>query len=221
MLHHGNCNISLQQTSARDTYNFSSCENGAFLIVEATVCCPFYYWSEIKVVRTKIVMQSAYTSAIERSIEMEWAWLRRFNALRCNWVMLLSCDCVLKFDWYCQLSGSGSNSLNSQKLPGHFSYGLGTRLEYCVAHTNHISPSLQLIPQLLCCMYLSLAIKRLWFYPGGWSLRIAATVWNTPTEITSHLCAKYLRIKSWVSKKLQSQLWSPKLRSSLAWHGAV
>jgi len=151
MLHHGNCNISLQQTSARDTYNFSSCENGAFLIVEATVCCPFYYWSEIKVVRTKIVMQSAYTSAIERSIEMEWAWLRRFNALRCNWVMLLSCDCVLKFDWYCQLSGSGSNSLNSQKLPGHFSYGLGTRLEYCVAHTNHISPSLQLIPQLLCC----------------------------------------------------------------------
>jgi len=28
MLRHGNCNISLQQTSARDTCNFSSCENG-------------------------------------------------------------------------------------------------------------------------------------------------------------------------------------------------
>ena len=84
LLRHGNCTISLRQTSARDTYNFSSCENGAFLLVEATVCCPFYYWSEIKVVRTKIVVQSAYTSAIERSIEMEWAWLRRFNALR-NW----------------------------------------------------------------------------------------------------------------------------------------
>ena len=68
MLRHGNCNSSLQQTSARDTYNFSSCENGAFLLVEATVCCPFYYWSEIEVVRTKIVMQSAYTSAIERSL---------------------------------------------------------------------------------------------------------------------------------------------------------
>jgi len=40
----------------------------------------------------------------------------------------LSCDYVLKFDWYCQLSGSRSNSLNSRKLPGHFSYGLGTML---------------------------------------------------------------------------------------------
>ena len=58
---------------------------------------------------------------------MEWAWLWRFNALR-NWALLLSCDYVLKFDWYCQLSGSGSNSLNSWKLPGHFSYGLGMRL---------------------------------------------------------------------------------------------
>ena len=60
-----------QQSSARDTYNFSSCENGAFLLVEATVCCRFYYRSEIEVVRTKIVMQSAYTSAIERSL-LNW-----------------------------------------------------------------------------------------------------------------------------------------------------
>ena len=120
-------NSSFQQSSACDTYNISSCENGAFLLMEATVCCRFYYWSEIKVVRTKIVVQSTYTSAIEWSIEMEWVWLRRFNAL-CNWVLLLSCDYILKFDWYCQLPGSGSNSLNSQKLPGHFSYGLGTRL---------------------------------------------------------------------------------------------
>ena len=56
-----------------------------------------------------------------------WAWLQQLNAWR-NLVLLLSCDNVLKFDWYYQLSGSGSNSLNSQKLPGHFSYGLGTRL---------------------------------------------------------------------------------------------
>ena len=128
MLRHGNCNTSLQQTSARDTYNFSSCENGAFLLVEATVCCPFYYWSEIEVVQTKIVMQSAHTSAIEWSL-LKW------NGHDCDgsmhytyWVLLLSCDYVLKFDWYCQLSGSRSNSLNSWKFPGRFSYGLGMRL---------------------------------------------------------------------------------------------
>ena len=32
----------IPQSSARDTYNFSSCENGAFLLVEATVCYQFY-----------------------------------------------------------------------------------------------------------------------------------------------------------------------------------
>ena len=60
--------------------------------------------------------------------------------------LLLSCD-ILKFDWYCQLSGSGNNSLNSpdpfsyglgmslnsRKLPGRFSYGLGTRLPHSQA----------------------------------------------------------------------------------------
>ena len=39
----------------------------------------------------------------------------------------------MKFDWYCQLSGSRSNSLNLQKLPGRFSYGLGTRLPHSQA----------------------------------------------------------------------------------------
>jgi len=68
---HCNCNISFQQSSVRDTYNFSSCENGAFLLVEATVCCRFYYWSEIEVVQTKIIVQSAYTSTIERSL-LKW-----------------------------------------------------------------------------------------------------------------------------------------------------
>jgi len=43
-----------------------------------------------------------------------------------------------------------------------------------------------------CYVVHSLAMKRLWFYPGCWSFRIAATMWNTLTEITSHLCAKYL-----------------------------
>ena len=63
-----------------------------------------------------------------------------FHSLH-NWVLLVSCDYVLKFDWYCQFSGSGSNSLN---LSGHFSYGLGTRLECwlsgCV-HTCQESPA--------------------------------------------------------------------------------
>jgi len=42
--------------------------------------------------------------------------------------LLLSRDYVLKFDWYYQLSGSGTNSLNSRNLPGHFSYDVGMRL---------------------------------------------------------------------------------------------
>ena len=123
MLRPGNCNISLQQTSARDTYNCSSCENGAFLLVEATVCCRFYYWSEIRFKQRS----SCKAPTLARYVRSLWAWLRRFNAL-CNWVLLLSCDYVLKFDWYCQLSGSGSNSMNSWKLPGCFSYSLGMRL---------------------------------------------------------------------------------------------
>ena len=53
------------------------------------------------------------------------------NALR-NWVLLLSYDYVLKFDWYCQLSGSRSNSLNSQKLPGRFSYRPGNEASLVV-----------------------------------------------------------------------------------------
>ena len=42
--------------------------------------------------------------------------------------LLLSCDSILKSDRYCQLFGSRSNSLNSCKFPGCFSYGLETRL---------------------------------------------------------------------------------------------
>ena len=57
-----------QLSSARGTYNFSSCENGTFLLVEATVCSQFYYWSEIKVVQTKIILQSTFTSTIEWSL---------------------------------------------------------------------------------------------------------------------------------------------------------
>jgi len=46
-----------------------------------------------------------------------------------------------------------------------------------------------------CYAVFSLAIKRLWLYHGCWWLRIAVKMWNTPTEVTSHLCVKYLRIQ--------------------------
>jgi len=42
------------------------------------------------------------------------------------------------FNWYCQLSGSRSNSLNLCKLQGHFSYGLGTRLQVWMPCISHI-----------------------------------------------------------------------------------
>jgi len=49
-----------------DTYNFSSYKNRAFLLMEATVCCRFYYWSEAEVDQTRIIEPSAYTSMIKR-----------------------------------------------------------------------------------------------------------------------------------------------------------
>ena len=71
----------------------------------------------------------------------------------CNWILLLSCDNVLKFDWCYQLSGSRSthSSLNSQKLPGCFSYSLGTRpggpyTASCMVRVDHLSiPTVTLI----------------------------------------------------------------------------
>jgi len=39
--------------------------------MEATVCCRFYYWSEIEVVRTNFIVQSTYTSAIEQLL-LKW-----------------------------------------------------------------------------------------------------------------------------------------------------
>ena len=109
---------------------FSSCENGAFLLVEAAVCCWFYYWSETEVIRTKSSCRVPTLAQSRNLFEMERAWLWWFHAWR-NWVLLLSCDNILKFDRYrqlSQLSSSRSNSLNLQKLPDCFSYGLGTRL---------------------------------------------------------------------------------------------
>jgi len=39
--------------------------------MEVTLCCQFYHWSEAEVVWTKIIVQSAYTSVIERSL-LKW-----------------------------------------------------------------------------------------------------------------------------------------------------
>ena len=51
------------QISACDTCHFSNCENGAFLLVEATICCRFYHESEAEVVPTKSLHQEiTYTS---------------------------------------------------------------------------------------------------------------------------------------------------------------
>ena len=114
-------------------------KNGAwehlFLLVEATVCCQFYYWNEVEVVRTTI-MQSTYTSVIKRyhywnGMVMTATWLSMHGAIG----FYFCHDNALKFDWCCQLSGSGSKSLNSQKLPRHFSCGLGARL--ILLHSVH------------------------------------------------------------------------------------
>jgi len=94
--------------------------------MEATVCCRFYYWSEIK---------SFEQRSSCKAPTLMWLLLK-WNGHDCDgsmhyaiWVLLLSCDYVLKFELYCQLSGSGSNSLNLRKLPGRYFYGLGTRLD--------------------------------------------------------------------------------------------
>ena len=97
--------------------------------MEATVCCQFYYWSEVQVVWKTIIMQRAYTSAIERSL-LKWMGLTATVQWR-NWVLLLSCDNTLKFDWYCQFSATEV----TQKFPGHFSYSLGTRLDQYMTGT--------------------------------------------------------------------------------------
>ena len=70
MLRHGNCNISFQQSSARDTYNFSSRENGAFLLL-------FAVGSTTKV-KQKSFEQRSHGKRLHQcdcaiAIEVEWA----------------------------------------------------------------------------------------------------------------------------------------------------
>jgi len=56
---------------------------------------------------------------------------------------------------YCQLSGSGSNSLISCKLPGHFSYGLGIGLDWSMKGMPlpHVHCSVQVGVYLKCMCF--------------------------------------------------------------------
>ena len=117
-----------QQYSARDTYmyNFSSCENGAFLLVEAIVCCRFYYWSEIEVIRTKL---SCKVPTLAWLSNRYWSGMGVTAMVQCTTQLGFTVVMWLRSEvWLVLLSGSGSNSLNSWKFLGRFSYGLGTRL---------------------------------------------------------------------------------------------
>jgi len=102
-------------------------QNRAFLLVETTVCCWFCYWSEVQVFRKTIIVQSTYTSVIEWS---QLKWMGVTATVQCM-TQLLGFTVVMwqhsEIWLVCQLSGSGSNSLNLRKLPGCFSHGLGTR----------------------------------------------------------------------------------------------
>ena len=95
--------------------------------MEATVCCWFYYWSEVQVVWKTIIVQSTYTRTIERSL---LKWMGVTATVKCMMQFGFTVVMWQRSEIWLVLptSGSGSNSLNSQKLPGHFSYGPGRRL---------------------------------------------------------------------------------------------
>ena len=100
---------------------------------------------------------------------MEWVWLRPLNSWR-NRILVLSCDNVLKFDWYCQFSGSGSNSLNSRKLPGGFCHGLGTRLARTLRYAYDPSPAVPHvvtpIVNIIECIRSAFPGSTGWWYAG-------------------------------------------------------
>ena len=105
-----------------------------FLPTESGLSCRFCDGKQAEDEQTKVIVQSANTSAIKRSTIVMNGGDSKFQHMT-QFGLLLSCDNVLKSDWYCQFSGSGSNSLNSHKLPGHFYYGLGMRLHHTMYTT--------------------------------------------------------------------------------------
>ena len=93
---------------------------------------------------------TVHDSLVPRSLEKQSGNFHEFK-LYMDVISLLSCDNVLKFDWYlyCQRSGSRNNSLNSQKFPVHSSYGLGMRPGtswYVAANTASSAISIVKIP---------------------------------------------------------------------------
>ena len=60
MWHHGNFNM-----HSNSLVHFFQLWEWGFAARRSNCCCRFYYWSEIKVIRTKIIVQNAYTSMIK------------------------------------------------------------------------------------------------------------------------------------------------------------
>ena len=111
---------SFKQWSPHDTYVFSSAENGPFLLVEATVCAGSATEGKQKTNEQKSACR-APTLARSSDQLLWWMGVTVTFQRMTQFGLLLSCDSDLKSDWVFQLSGSGSNSLNSRKLPGRFS----------------------------------------------------------------------------------------------------
>ena len=75
---------------------------------------------------TTEVKQKSKISLVENSdqinTQLKWMGMTVIFQRTIQLLLLLSCDDVLKFNWSCQHSGSRSNILSLQKLPGRFSY---------------------------------------------------------------------------------------------------
>ena len=119
---------------------FSPAENGPFLLVEATVCAGSATEGRQKTNEQKSSCRArSYTSTIERPTIV-------INGRDCGistheqFGLLVSCGSDLNSDWVFQLSGSGSNSLNSRKLPGCFSLPKRPGNEAAMAqkYTKHV-----------------------------------------------------------------------------------
>ena len=90
----GHCTL-WHRISARDTYNFSSYENW--------LACS---WKQLLLLVLLLKRSTNKSHRVEClhshdqviDIEMEWAWLQCLNAWH-NWVLQLTCDHILKFDW--------------------------------------------------------------------------------------------------------------------------
>jgi len=133
-IYHGNCNMSYRQLILDVTLMiFPAVRIGLSCLLKQLLQVLLLKWNRSclnKTRRAEHLVEHGWTIAIE----MEW----HFNPWH-NYILLLSCDNVLKFNWYCQLSDSRSNSLNSRKFPARFSYGCEMRLRCAIVIIHHTS----------------------------------------------------------------------------------